>query len=191
MAINKVDKSFKVLINKEFTTDQREFYQEVGSDTLNIHSREVWMDTIPQDSASAISQGSAEYYDKFILTQDELSANTFFFMSGSGFTPGTSTYDRTYKQSDFISDKYGSSYEVKLYDDDDTQIYKTDAINWIFDYKTGILHIADPGSHSTPYKLSVFKYTGKTLSEASVDGDIYQYDGTNYFWSNTIDGGTF
>ncbi|KKK48729.1 hypothetical protein LCGC14_3142210, partial [marine sediment metagenome] len=40
MALNKTDKSFKILINKEFTTDPdtggRSYYQEYGSDTLNL-----------------------------------------------------------------------------------------------------------------------------------------------------------
>ena len=175
MAINKTDKSFKILINKKFTTDKRNFYQEVGADTINIHVREVWATTIPQDSSSAVSTGIAKYYDKFILTPDPtFPNNAYYFISGSGFEPGTSSLSpsdlvdpnsQSLFQTDFISDKYGNGYEVKLYDNDGNQIFKADSINWIFDYKTGILHIADPGSYSTPYKISVFKYNGQFLDD--------------------------
>lgn len=186
MALNKTDKSFKILINKEFTTDPdtggRSYYQEYGSDTLNLHQRELWMAVLPADSASAVSESNAEYYNEFILTPDLVfPTNTFYFMSGSGFTPGVSSYDRDKLVGGFISDKYGADYEVKLYDNSSNQIFKTDPINWIYDYVTGILHIAEPGSgsYSTPYKLDVFRYTGKVLQDS---GSIL---------ASQVEGGTF
>jgi len=180
VAIDKTDKSFKILINKKFTTDQREFYQEAGADTLNMHKREIWMDDVSENSASAISSGVAQFFDKFILSADPtFGSDAFYFCSGSGFVPGTSVLSAadlinsdsaSLFQTDFISDKYGSDYELELYDDTDTRIYKTDAINWIFDYKTGILHVADAGSYVEPYKVTLFQYTGKVLSDSgSID----------------------
>jgi hypothetical protein len=196
VALNKTDKSFKTLINKRFTTPDRNFYQEIGKDTINTHMREVWMNTIPEDSASAILQGYAVYYDQWILTSDPtFSTQAYYFISGSGFTPGTDSINsgwlvneasQSYFIGDFISDKYGSSYEVKLYDSSGSQIFKTDPINWIYDYKTGVLHVADPGSgsYSTPYRVTVFKYTGLTLADpgaiptGSISGSVGLWTGS-------------
>jgi len=199
VALNKTDKSFKTLINKRFTTPDRNFFQEIGKDTINTHMREVWMNTIPTDSASAITSGYAEYYEQFTLTADPtFNDQAFYFISGSGFTPGTDSINsgwlvneasQSYFIGDFISDKYGSSYEVKLYDASGSQIFKTDAISWIFDYKTGVLHVADAasGSYPTPYSVTVYKYTGLTLADpgaipsSSISGTISQ-------WTSSADG---
>ena len=67
--------------------------------------------------------------------------------------------------------------------------FKTDSINWIFDYKTGILHIADPGGKSTPYKVSLLQYTGETLSGSLAserDGNIWKQTGSAYTTQNDI-----
>ena len=76
--INKKDKSFKILINKRFTADAdslsgRPFFTEVGADTLNIHSREVWTHPVPTNPQEALNNGIAKYYDKFVLTSDNSS----------------------------------------------------------------------------------------------------------------------
>ena len=95
--LNKTDKSFKILINKRFTSDAdrnqgRQFYQENGADTINVHAREVWTNPVPTNPNDALTDGIAKYHDKFILTPDPVvgSSNTtqqaWFFQSGSGFT---------------------------------------------------------------------------------------------------------
>ena len=172
MALNKEDKSFKTLINKEFTSPSRGFFQENTVSTLDVNSLEVYTDAIPATTASAITNGIAKEYVQFILTPDlTYPTNAFYFISGSGFTPGTDTLPAfatspELYQRNFLSDKYGAEYEIKLYDNGGSQIFKTDAINWIFDYKTGILHVADPGAYSTPYKVTVQQYIGTTLSSS-------------------------
>jgi hypothetical protein len=195
MAINKEDKSFKILINKEFTDPNRAFFQENTVSTLDINDTEVYTSPITSDTASAISNGFAKQYTEFILTPDgTFPNNAFYFISGSGFTPGSdsipsfSSNPELY-QRNFLSDKYGANYEIKLFENDGTQIFKTDPINWIFDYKTGILHIADPGGKSTPYKVSILQYTGETLSGSLAnerDGNIWKQTGSAYTTQNNI-----
>ena len=195
MAINKEDKSFKILINKEFTDPSRAFFQENTVSTLDINDTEVYTSPITSDTASAIASGHAKQHTQFILTADgTYPNNAFYFISGSGFTPGSdsipsfSSNPELY-QRNFLSDKYGANYEIKLFENNGTQIFKTDSINWIFDYKTGILHIADPGSKSTPYKVSVLQYTGETLSGSLAserDGNIWKQTGSAYTTQNTI-----
>lgn len=197
MALNKEDKSFKTLINKEFTSPSRNFFQENTVSTLDVNALEVYTDAIPALTASAIANGVAKEYVQFILTPDlTYPTNAFYFISGSGFTPGTdtlpafSTSPELY-QRNFLSDKYGAEYEIKLYDNGGSQIFKTDAINWIFDYKTGILHVADPGAYSTPYKVTVQQYIGTTLSGslATLGGaasGIFTQTGSYYATTNNL-----
>lgn len=173
MPLNKEDLSFKKLISKEFTNPSRQFFQEVTTATLDISSTDIYSNVISSSTASAILDGYAKQYTLFTLTPDPTYPTTaWYFCSGSGFTPGTSTYDATKVQRNFISDKYGTEYEVKLYDNSNNQIFKTDAINWYFDYKTGILAVADPGTpstYTTPYKVSVIQYIGDTLNTTLTD----------------------
>lgn len=164
MALNKTDLSFKKLINKEFTDPARLFFQEATISTLDLNSTEVYTGVIGATTASVIDAGIGRKLTQFLLTPDPTYPTTAWHLqSGSGFTPGT-TYTAGLTQRNFLSDKYGTEYEVKLYDYLDNQIFKTDAINWIFDYKSGILHVADPGAYTTPYKVTAVQYTGPTLS---------------------------
>ena len=90
MAINKEDKSFKILINKEFTDPSRAFFQENTVSTLDINDTEVYTSPITSDTASAIASGHAKQHTQFILTADgTYPNNAFYFISGSGFTPGS------------------------------------------------------------------------------------------------------
>ena len=160
MALDKEDKNFKALINKEFTSPTRKFYQEVGTDTINMSAREVWTQEPDSTPATAVSDGVAKLYTKFSLTADPTyPTEAYSFVSSST------------AQRNFISDKYGSSYEVELYDDSDTRIFKTDDIDWVFDYQTGILNIGEPSQvtsqgYSTPFKVTVYQYIGAVLSQS-------------------------
>ena len=192
--INKLDKSFKTLINKRFSTDSRLFYAEKGSNTLNIHSSEIWTDSLNADPNISITNGSAVIYNKYILTPDPVyPTKAFFFMKSMGtFTAGSSTYDigitNNAQQINFISDKYGANYEVKLYDYNKNQIGKTDPIGWIFDYVTGTLSIAQPGSYVTPYRVTVYQYIGNTLQSMSNDYSetfVTILNQTNFTLTNT------
>ena len=198
--LNKTDKSFKTLINKRFTTDGdvtdgKKFFQEEGADTLNIHSREVWTTPVPTDPNAAVTEDIAIYYDKFVLTPDPQAGSdnsnqqAWFFQSGSNFTPFNDGYNDSFTQTDFIGDKYGSGYTVELYQNDDTQVYPTNPINWIFDYKVGVLHIANPNlSHSRPYKVSVYQYIGKTLSASVNEEGLLNAVGFPYSGSDNLTG---
>jgi hypothetical protein len=56
---SKLDKSFKTLINKEFSTTAKAFYEEFGANTININTGEVWAENISSTPATAISNGVA------------------------------------------------------------------------------------------------------------------------------------
>ena len=62
MSITKEDRSFKTLINRE-TTDSvgKEFFNELGADTINVHANDTWATSIPfNDPTQAVTNGVAE-----------------------------------------------------------------------------------------------------------------------------------
>ena len=167
----KIDKSFRALINKEFSTTSKKFYEEFGANTINTSTSEVWSQVISSTPATAVNDGVARLYTDFVLSPLQGYANeAFYFVSGSGWTPGDEVnrplINENLLQRNFISSKYGSSYNVILKDNNSTIIEATDAIDWQFDYMTGILNIQDPGAgtYSTPYKLTAYQYIGKFAS---------------------------
>lgn len=182
MALNdssQLSKAFKTLINKEFTTPSRGASNEFGASTINFSSQELWTSPLPTLASDAVTAGSASLYTQFVLTPDSsFPTNVFYFVSGSGFTPGVDgiTGNRDKIQRNFISDKYGTSYAAKLYDNSNNLIPPADNIDWFFDYVTGILYIQDPGegSYNTPYKLTVYQYKGDVLTQTldDIDSDI-------------------
>lgn len=183
--ISKIDKSFKTLINREFANPQRAFYNEFGASTLNINDGEVWNSDINTNPSTAVANEIALKYDQFTLSPLlGFENSTFYLASGSGFTPGTtidrSTINPDLLQTSFISDKYGEDYKVELYDNNNNQIFTTDPIDWFFDYKTGILYIQDPneGNYTTPYKVTVYQYTGKTLKDNRIQGYSGSFSGS-------------
>ena len=162
----KINKSFRALINKEFTTNNKKFFEEFGANTINMSMGEVWSSTVSSTPATAVTDGVAELYTEFTLSPlVGFTTSVFYFASGSGFTPGTTinrgTIDENLLQRNFISDKYGGGYTAILKDANGTVVPATDNIDWIFDYQTGILSIQDPGGgYVTPYKLTVYQYIG-------------------------------
>ena len=174
----KLDKSFKTLISKEFSTTGKAFYSEFGANTININSGEVWAENIPSVPDDAVSNGIARKLTQFTLSPVAgYTTSVFYVVSGSGFTPGTTidraAIDTNLLQRNFISDKYGTAYNIQLFDNTGNEIFALDNIDWFFDYVTGILFIQDPGGYSTPYKITAYQYTGKTLSS-----DTLSYSGS-------------
>lgn len=184
-----IDKSFKSLINKEFTTTDRAFNEEFGANTINMSAPEVWTSAISTDPGTSVSNGVAVSYTDFTLTADPaFTTSVLYFMSGSGYTPGT--FDRTKIQRNFISDKYGSGYSIVLKNNNGNQIFPGDPIDWFFDYQTGILFVENPntGTHPLPFTLSGYQYIGNTLS-----GSLAQISGSSSTASGTsiISGSTY
>lgn len=189
--ISKRDKSFKTLINKEFSTPNKAFYEEFGANTINMSTQEVWSEAISSTPATAVAAGVAKEYSLFELSPVAgYTTSVFYFASGSGFTPGTTidraVVDTSLLQRNFISDKYGLDYTVKLFDNNDNQIFTTDAIDWFFDYQTGILYIQDPGSYATPYKVTVYQYTGKTADTTITEAGIFKDSGSFFATTNNL-----
>lgn len=154
MAWNKEDRSFKILINKRVTDENKAFYEEFGDNTLDVSFDEVKTQTIPFDDPSAgIAQNVVEKRELFVMTKDNtVSGDQSYY-----------AYDTTenIRLKDWISDKYGLPYAMKLYDNNDNEIFATDASEWFFDYPTGILTFnGSTNSFTKPFKITAYRYIG-------------------------------
>ena len=181
----KIDFSFRALINREFTTTAKKFYNEFGANTINMNTSEIWSQDVSSTPATAVGAGVAKQYTEFTLSPlAGYTTSAFYVASGSGWTPGDEvsrgTINLDYLQRNFISDKYGANYAVTLKDGSGTDIYPLDNIDWLFNYQTGILTIQDPGEGSYNYsgmKLSGYQYVGTFLSESSGAGSGFPFAG--------------
>jgi len=151
MSWTPLDLSYKTLLNKRETSSNKQYYNEIGDNTINTNMDEVWTEAISTSPAQAISQGVAEQKTLFILTEDiTVSSQQCYYASD------------TTRLKDWISDKYGTSYLVQLYQNNDTQIFPTDPSTWSFNYQTGILTFnGSTVSFAKPFKISAYRYIGR------------------------------
>ena len=225
-------KSNRLLQSKRYTiatSDAAEAYTRV----IDLNASEIYTQQAAITSSGLPYSGSSQnglylnsgsssvpisrYYYRFPLTPSAVKVesnnrnNTFFFLSGSGFTPGIgTTADPQIIQStqltDFISNKYadpslatnnaengindgGTGYNVVV--SNDSSVYE--ATEYQFDYKTGVLQFitnASAPTIATNVYISVYQYLGKTLDEFVASGG----SGTPGGVSTQVqfnDGGTF
>ena len=209
MAIDKTDLSFKKLVNRKFTTVTRSYSEEVGDTTLEVDSTGIYVSNIPNTTSSAYSLGVAREI-KCVLTKDyqpSIGTSSFYVISGSGYSVDSNNYNSTFAaesanffvnsssfvQKNFLSPKFGSEYTVILRNSSGTQIYPSDPINWYFDYKTGIVSIANPEnktlpqSSGIPYSITASQYIGSFLDDVIVGNNI---TASNISASGIISGST-
>ena len=154
MTWTKEDRSFKTLISKETTDSANKFFfNELGARTLNVHASEIWSDDIPfNDPAQAVIDGVAEQKTLFVLTEDLTVPNNQSWKAES--PPGT-------RLADWISDKYGAGYTIRLFDNAGSEIFTTDPVGWFFDYQTGILTFSGNAvGKARPFKVTGYRYIG-------------------------------
>lgn len=156
MAYTKEDKSFKTLLNKRATSSDKEFYEEFGDRTLDVHADEVRAEIIAfDDPVQAILDGVVQEYTLLSLTLDNTVANQQAWFA----------FD-TVRLNAWISDKYGASYAIKLFDGNDDEIFPTDPSEWLFDYSTGILTFnGNVSSIPKPFKITGYRYIGDYVSD--------------------------
>ena len=151
MAWSKEDKSFKSLINKRNTSNSKTFYEEFGDSTINVHKSDIWAEDVPSDPSIAVAAGIAERHELLALTEDSsvLGHQCYYaFSSGN-------------RLKEWISDKFGDLYLVRLYSSDNVEIFPTNASDWIFDYQTGILIFnGSTAAFSKPFKITAYRYIG-------------------------------
>lgn len=152
MATNKTDRSFKTLINKRTTSEDKRSFEEFGDRTINVHSSEIWADDIADnDPAQAVIDGAAELRTLFTLTKDTtVGGDQTWYAEDTGV-----------RLKDWISDKFGADYTVHIFDDFNNEIFPTHESDWFFDYQTGILTFSgSTASLDKPFRITGYRYIG-------------------------------
>lgn len=174
----KVDKLFKALFNRARTSANKEYYEEMIPTAFDVHATEIYLNPIPSVPPTA-NTSVVQIYSGLVLTQDRSVAGnkawvvlptwTANWSSGSG--------DVSQVMKNFISPKYGSGYAVKVYKGDGTRISELDNVNWMFDYKAGVLTFEnDPVMNGTAVeqsiRIDVYQYIGQTVDAASTNASM-------------------
>jgi hypothetical protein len=170
MSWNKTDRSFKTLINRRVTNaePQKYWYNEKNDFTIDIHKSEIKTDSIPSTppgSDTAVID-VYNYAGRLTLIEDTSVPGKMTWFATSNTDTADAQTDEASRLKDWVSDKYGDDYAIKLYDSSDVQIPYSDSSEWYFDYPTGILAFAnantDSGSVSSraPFKIVGYRYIG-------------------------------
>lgn len=164
--MDKLDRVFKILLNRRTTDGTRKFYEEIGDSTLNIHMNEIWTDKIDSVPSVAIDAGIVEYLEIDMTENTNVSGRASWYAADASGN----------RLKDWISDKYGSAYIATLYLPNGKQIPQTDAISdWFFDYPTGILtfHGSTPTiGVNEKFKIKAWRYKGSKGVQNSSNSSI-------------------
>ena len=211
-------KSNRLLQSKRYTIADSDS-QEAYTNVLDLNASEIYTQQnaitssgIPYSGSSQdglfLTSGSdniSRYFFRHQLSPTAVRVNTnryntFFFMSGSGFTPGTEVDPQliggggaaSNQLTNFISNKYaaanlaantaeassGTAYNVVVFkgssaDPEDGSIVS--AGEYQFDYKTGILQFKDNSTAPTTGAsdkifMTAYQYVGKTLADETLGG---------------------
>jgi hypothetical protein len=164
MSWNQNDISFKTLVNKRQTDSAKQFYEEFGDNTINVHLQEIWINAIPVDPSYGpfSAYPYIDGYDKFTLKVDTTVSGSLTWAavanSVNPFNFALADDPTNPRLKDWISDKYGAGYDLKLFSNG-VEIQKTSAVYpWRFDYMTGILtfNIVPPA----PIQITGYRYNG-------------------------------
>jgi len=152
MSVTDTDRAKKILLDKRATSSLKAIYEEEGDETLTITNDQIWSDTVADnDPNTAVAANIAEFRSKFVLTQDVTVGSQQAWFANDG-----------YRLKDWIPDRFGTAYTTKLFDNNDNEIFTTDAVDWLFDYKTGILTFNNtPSAFAQPFKLDGYRYIGQ------------------------------
>jgi hypothetical protein len=160
----KIDKAWKFVQGIGLSSPGKEFYEEDSADSgFTLHGDDIYVNDIPS-TPPGVSSTIVEVVTDFVLINDiSVPGNLSWYASTDG---STLEQMRATRQADWIPPRFGQGYTVVLKDNTGQQIFTTDPINWVFDYKTGILVCeSDPDvSYTFPLKLTGYRYIGERLT---------------------------
>ena len=184
----KIDKAWKFVQGIGISSPGKEFYEEDSADSgFTLHGNDIYVNDIPE-TPPGISSAIVEVVADFVLINDiSVPGNLSWYASTDG---STLEQMRATRQGDWIPPRFGQGYTIILKDNTGQQIFTTDSINWVFDYKTGILICeGDPDiSYSLPLKITAYRYIGERLT--GIGGTaawIDIEDAGDYFTSDNVE----
>ena len=146
----KIDRAWKLALDRALTSTAKEFYEEQYSTGRVVHAGDIWKQAVDPDPAQAVNDGAAQVYQELVLEEDLSVAGKKAWIAKSGGI----------RLQDWISPRFGQGYTIQLLDQDSNQIFTTDACNWVFDYKAGILILENSHTTASGFKISGYRYIG-------------------------------
>ena len=146
----KIDRAWKLALDRALTSTAKEFYEEQYSTGRTVHADDIWKEAVDSDPAQAVNDGVAQAFQELVLEEDLSVAGKKAWIAKSGGV----------RLQDWISPRFGQGYTIQLFDQDSNQIFTTDACNWVFDYKAGILILENSHATATGLKISGYRYVG-------------------------------
>ncbi len=146
----KVDRAWKLALDRALTSTAKEFYEEQYSTGRTVHANDIWQQAVDPDPAQAVNDGVAQVYQELVLEEDLSVAGKKAWVAKSGGV----------RLQDWISPRFGQGYTIQLLDQDGNQVFTTDQCNWVFDYKAGILILENSHATATGFKISGYRYIG-------------------------------
>jgi len=177
----KLDYAFKLLAGRSKTDIKKEWFEEKLGYSFKLHLNELWSDEIPSDPTGV---EYIEHLDKYELTEDLTSSDhqVWFIIKDNK------------RVTDIISPIYGSIYNVRIFDYNDTEIPTGFSVSWYFDYNNGILFFEDNPTRyglSLPLKISCYIYKGNKgyIPDNRIEIDGGSAEEVYLLSSQVIDGG--
>lgn len=158
MSLSEVSLAIKSLLGKLATDDAKRVVEELGAETLNIVSTEIWTHKPSSQPATAMAAGDVELRTLYVLTENPTVPNQQAW--GANMTPGDPS---SALLTDWIpKDKFGSNYTVRIFDGNDVEIPLGDQIanGMIWNDKTGVLTVNNPAQFGKPFKITHHRYIG-------------------------------
>lgn len=153
-----LDKINKTTLHREFTSTEKDWYEEQPSQEKPVRLSSVWIDEIPA-AVPTSSTDVVKIESELIMTEDRTVKDhrTWLACDEQGLL-NTRLFD-------FIQPSKGFDikYHVKVFDANDKQIYIGEELEWTFDYNNGILVFKEnpTPTYSLPFKISAYRYIGR------------------------------
>ena len=159
---NTTDLVFKKIVNREYTSATKKWYEEKGAVPFKLKGSDVWIEPIPGVPAEIANR--IRLYTTLNLTKDTSVADNKAWLVYDHDNSGI-------RMGNFISPRYGVGYNVKLYFNNNyaSEIATTHASSWFFDYEAGIVTF-DNNPGATSVQITAYRYIGLTAD------DLAKYD---------------
>jgi len=163
---DKLDLVFKKIVNRQYTSAAKNWYEENPGVPFKLKGSDVWVDNIPETPPIADTAVIKGYRtgNKLQLTVDaSVNNNQCWYADDGGQIDG------------FVSPRYGQGYTARLFVKDGAEVPTTHTSGWFFDYESGNLTF-DGTPPGADFELIVYKYIGSTADDlaASLSGTAWQ-----------------
>jgi len=170
---DKLDLVFKKVVNRQYTTTAKQWYEENPGVPFKLKGSDVWIDNIPSVPPTvdtAVVKGFRATNKLSLTKNTSVNNNKAWFCEVGGV-----------KLDSFISPKYGQFYTAEIYivcgTKNGQQLPTTDPSMWFFDYESGNLTFEGTVlADATGFQLIAYQYIGATADDlaSALEGSAWQ-----------------